>query len=368
MPQINLSGSPTVPPLYLAIYLGVFIVSLFVVFIVKRNVRAILFSTLVLLAATGGFLLYLMIPLPRILNTNPILGAEKVGIKTQIAIQFDHPVSRRIMEKTIMPDVAGMWVFEDPVYTTHLYRKVVFYPSDGFDPNTTYTVKISNIENTIQKSKSYDYQFSFTTEKTATLVTATPKPNAVKLQVPAYLQQHTLSCEVASLRMALAYKGISKTEDELLSQVGIDNTPHVGGTWGNPYEHFVGNVDGNQLRDGYGVYWGPIERVAKIYGNALAFENGNITTITKNIIAGNPVIIWVYSESGAPYHWTTPNGVNVFAVAGEHTVVVVGFVGPSDNPTQIIVNDSLTGQSYWTRGLFDHKWDTFSRSGVVIYK
>ena len=150
--------------------------------------------------------------------------------------------------------------------------------------------------------------------------------------------------------------------------VGFDDTLHVGNIWGNPYEHFVGNVNGNQMRDGYGVYWGPIERVAKIFEGAQAFQNGNISLLTSNIQKGNPVIIWVYSKSGAPTHWKTPSGQDIFAVAGEHTVVVVGYVGPADNPTELIVNDSLVGQDYWPRALFDHKWATFSQSGVVIYK
>jgi uncharacterized protein YvpB len=240
----------------------------------------------------------------------------------------------------------------------------------SLNSNTEYQVKIAGIQNTIQTSKPYDLEISFRTEnvpQVAVAISAVQRQTS-KLAVPAYLQKYTLSCELASLRMALAYKGIEKSEDDLLNQVGVDNTPHVGNVWGNPYEHFVGDVNGKQMKNGYGVYWGPIERVAKMYGEALAFEHGNIGMVTQNILKGNPVIVWAYSKNGTPTSWTTPNGVKIFAAAGEHTVVVVGFVGPADNPTEIIVNDSLVGQVHWSRSLFDRKWATFSQSGVIIFK
>ncbi|HKC04847.1 MAG TPA: C39 family peptidase [Patescibacteria group bacterium] len=315
--------------------------------------------------------LYILFLSPKVVATTPVNSSNAVDVKSAITVKFSVPVSRRALEKTISPEVPGVWKFEDPVYPPYLLRQVTFYPDAGLNSNTNYTVKISNIKNVFQIGKPGNLTFSFKTKDAPPAETKALKviqSETVKLAVPAYLQQHTLSCEVSSLRMALAYKGVNKTEDELLSLVGYDNTPHVGGTWGNPYEHFVGNVNGNQMRDGYGVYWGPIERVAKMYGGAQAFQNGDIKLLTSNILKGNPVIIWVYSSSGAPTHWKTPSGLDIFAVAGEHTVVVVGYVGPADNPTQIIVNDSLSGQVYWSRDKFNQRWATFSQSGVVIFK
>lgn len=311
----------------------------------------------------------IFLPQPKVISAIPS-DSQTVDPATVIKISFDKPVGRKVLSETIIPEVPGTWVYQDPVYSTHLYRTLVFYPDTTLNAGTTYMVRLEGIENTLQTSSAGSYQFSFNTRDNPVIAKAMAKVQSqtVKLPVPSYLQQHTLSCEVSSLRMALAYKGVTKSEDELLAQVGFDNTPHIDGTWGNPYEHFVGNVNGRQMRDGYGVYWGPIERVAKMYGNAQSFQNGTVQMLTQNILAGNPTIIWVYSSSGAPTHWKTPSGVNIFAVAGEHTVVVVGFVGTQDNPTQIIVNDSLVGQSYWPRAYFDRKWATFSQAGVVINK
>ncbi len=65
--------------------------------------------------------------------------------------------------------------------------------------------------------------------------------------------------------------------------------------------------------------------------------------------------------------WHTPGGDRITGVADEHTVLVVGFVGSSSNPTYIIVNDPLVGEAYWTREVFEKKWQAFGQSGVVVY-
>lgn len=377
----SFAGSPILPPTsFILPYVSgfVLIVALAFLFIHFQNknlsfghkVKELLVWTGFLILGTGIFsALYFLTP-PKVVSTDPQNGTDGFDPKSPISITFDKPVGRRILNKTLTPEVPGTWVFEDPLYSTHLYRKVVFYPDIGFDSSVSYTVRLTGIENTLATSKPSDLVFSFKTRANAVVAQAlnTVKSQTVKLSVPVYLQQHTLSCEVASLKMTLAYKGITKSEDELLAEVGVDNTPHIGGTWGNPYMHFVGNVNGKQLSTGYGVYWGPIERVAKMYGNATAFQKGNIKMITDAVNAGNPVIIWVYSKSGAPTHWTTPDGTYIFAVAGEHTVVAVGYVGPAGNPSQIIVNDSLVGQSYWSRSYFEGKWATFNQAGVIVYK
>jgi uncharacterized protein YvpB len=378
---VPIEGSPLLPPTHLLVTYGIgfLLLTAFIFLIIhfrnrklsfRHKIKEFLAWLALLLAGIVVIIWYMFFLSPQIISVSPTPDSESVDQKSAITIQFNRPVSRRAMEKQISPDVPGVWVFEDQLYATHFYRKLVFYPDIGLDSNMTYQVQLKNIKNTLRTSKGFDYLFSFKTREDPIITKAvqTLKKTTIKLPVPVYLQQHTLSCELASLKMALAYKGIMKSEEELLAQVGVDNTPHIGNIWGNPYEHFVGNVDGRQMRDGYGVYWGPIERVAKEYGNAQAFQNGDIKLLTSNILNGNPVIIWVYSKNGTPTHWQTPSGIDIFAVAGEHTVVVVGFVGEADNPSQIIVNDSLVGQVYWSRELFNRKWASFSQSGVIIYK
>lgn len=375
------AGTPLLPPLHLlgffstGLALALLLIFLIIHFRSRKltfvhKLREFLVWTILLFVGILAFAGYVFLPAPRVLSANPSPDSKNVDLKSAIVIQFDKPVSRRVLEKSISPEVPGTWVFEDELYTTHFYRRVVFYPEISLDSGKTYTITLKGIENTLQTSDSLNYSFSFTT-KVDTLAAKEIKKvesETVKLAVPVHLQQHTLSCEVASLKMALAYKGIEKSEEDLLAQVGVDNTPHTNGLWGNPYEAFVGNVDGTQMKNGYGVYWGPIERVAKNYGGAKAFQNGTVQDLTREIRAGNPVIIWTYSKNGTPTKWKTPQGVEVYAVAGEHTIVVVGYVGSAASPDQIIVNDSLVGQSYWALDYFNKKWAVFSQSGVVIYK
>jgi uncharacterized protein YvpB len=362
----SFAGSPLIPLNYLAISFAVLAAYLVLIYLIsgRKRRKFISFSLLsfvfiaIELAIIGG---YWLLPKPQVLWTNFEGG--------RIEVVFDKPLSRRTMEKTISPDVPGVWVFEKPLYATHLYREVVFYPDESLSPNTEYKISLNHIQNTIKKGNPYNLEFSFKLPNTVlgqeprkVLVAPT-----VKLSVPAYLQQHTLSCEVASLKMALAFRGISVSEEELLAKVGVDSTPHKGNVWGNPYEKFVGNVNGTQMKDGYGVYWGPIARVAGEYRAAASFEGWTVDKLTQEIQNGNPVVIWTYAGRGRPTSWRTPEGRDIYAVRDEHTVLAVGFVGQASNPTQIIVNDPLIGKVYWSRASFDKKWGIFGNSGVVVY-
>lgn len=367
-----LAGSPLIPPKLVAIYIFGLIVFLGFTYLflcqkktcrqIKKRLAIILKIALVtqffFLLSASAIATYLLLPKPEI---------TQVLTNDKITIIFSRPVSRQLLEKSIEPEVPGVWLFEDSLYATHLYRHLVFYPDDGFEANTEYTINLKNISNTSKLTDSYNYEFKFTSDSQSFPIRLAAAPTKVKLNVPIYLQQHPLSCEASTLRMALAYRNIQVSEDKLLAEVGFDPTPHQGRVWGNPYQAFVGDVNGRQMTTGYGVYWGPIAKVARNYRNATEFTNWNISKLTAEIDAGNPVIIWGYSRNGTPTYWNTPQGERIHAVAGEHTVVVAGYVGPATNPTQIIVNDPLIGQVYWSRATFDKKWASFSQSGVVVY-
>ncbi len=77
-------------------------------------------------------------------------------------------------------------------------------------------------------------------------------------------QEHALSCEIASLKMALSYYGVDVSETQLISELPVD-TPgprQPGNIWGDPEKGFVGNIDGTMPNSGYGVYEKPIASVA----------------------------------------------------------------------------------------------------------
>lgn len=189
----------------------------------------------------------------------------------------------------------------------------------------------------------------------------------VKLEVPYHRQEHSLSCEVATLVMALGFRGISVSEEELLSKVGVDPTPHQGNVWGNPSAAFVGEVDGRMGTSGYGVYWDRISNVAKQYRSASdSFSHANSVWLAKQIEAGDPVIVWGAVGRAKRIDWSTPDGQRVKAVYGEHTRVAIGFSGSVNNPSGFYLLDPIYGEVYFPRAKFEGNWALLDSSGVVI--
>ena len=287
----------------------------------------------------------------RIASSFPTDGASGVRSAEPLAITFDQEVNPASAESlfSISPATSGVISWEG--------KTMIFTPIKSWQKDTLYTATIKAGVRSLDGLDSItDSQIVFSTVQ-----------SVFKLPVPIYLQQHPLSCELAALRMVLAFRQIEKTEEELLSQVGSDPSPRRGNIWGDPYEVFVGNIDGKQMSTGYGVYWPPIARVANLYRPAREFSGLPFPEILTEVKNGNPVIIWTYSRSGIPTFWFDGSGEKIFAASGEHTVVVVGFVGTVDNPSQIIVNDPLLGQIYWSLSEFIPKASLFANSGVIVY-
>jgi uncharacterized protein YvpB len=153
------------------------------------------------------------------------------------------------------------------------------------------------------------------------------------LAIPLYRQQHALTCEAASLRMAVAALGVDVDESDILDRLARDPTPRQvldDGTivWGDPDVGSVGTFDGVFARDGYGVYDGPICDVALALG--LVGSSHTQGADPRNLYAAVqqrlPVLAWV------PYgltvkgrgEWLLPTGTPVPYVVTEHCVVLAG--------------------------------------------
>jgi hypothetical protein len=76
-----------------------------------------------------------------------------------------------------------------------------------------------------------------------------PKPT-VLLPALFHKQEHALSCEAATLKMALSVFGADVSESEILKYLPYDKTPKKNGVWGDPNKGFVGKVDGVGFVDG----------------------------------------------------------------------------------------------------------------------
>ncbi len=202
----------------------------------------------------------------------------------------------------------------------------------------------------------------------AKLHTNVSGPTTVHLDVPFYKQEHSLSCEIASLRMALAGVGVMVTESELISLLPFDRTPKQNGIWGDPYTGFVGNIDGKQPHSGYGVYWQPIADLGNKFRRSEVIENATAQDLTKHLSDGNPIIYWGTIGSGKTISWHTPEGKKIDGINGEHARTITGFTGTPESPDGFFVIDPVFGKMFWKTADLLKNGQRFNSSGVVVFK
>jgi uncharacterized protein YvpB len=282
---------------------------------------------------------------------------QSVGVKEDVAIKviFDQPVEKESAQSkfSITPNVSGTFYWEND--STMLFKPTIL----SF--NTTYTVRIAEGISSI---------YGLPNEKSFSS-TFTVRSNQVVISMPQYYQPQSppsFSCNVYAARMALAWKGFNVGIISLISEMGYNDRTDSNGNWlGNPYKEYVGTYDGSW---GYGVYWGPIQKLFTNRGIQTELKEGwNLSGLAQSIEKGNPVIIWRYN--GESYNqdknWIAEDGTFVRAINGQHGAVVTGFKGTSDNPTHILLNDPWYGKIWIQASLFDYYWSRLGRVGLIIY-
>jgi uncharacterized protein YvpB len=184
-------------------------------------------------------------------------------------------------------------------------------------------------------------------------------------------QNHPLSCEEAATSMAMTHQGIYVSQDQILAEIGADTRPmYVDGQgrvrWGNPYQTFVGNVNGSESNwTGFGTFYPPLVRVAKAHGaNILQYGNMSAATIYARLIAGHPVVVfstwdWQWhprrdylSFDGQWIPWIGP-------VHASHVYTAVGI-----SPTHVLINDPIRGQFWITKASFEAGYSDFNEAIV----
>ena len=181
-------------------------------------------------------------------------------------------------------------------------------------------------------------------------------------------QESKLSCEAASLKMALSSKGVNVSESAIMQKIGYDPAAHSGFVWGDPNKNFVGDINGKMCDTGYGVYWKPVALAASFWRPSKYFSGGDVQNIVKAIQAGNPIVVWgtLPVKNLTDCSWRTSSGAYVKAIKQDHVRLVIGFMGDAQNPTKIILNDPLSGRLYWDTDFFMNNWKAFDDSGVVV--
>lgn len=359
---------------------------------------------------SAGFTVAYVQP-PTVTTMTPTVGATGLPPQTSIQLHFSRPVDRDTLRIHLQPDVNGSWQFSDPAFGGHAFHTAVFVPDVPFPNDSRVQGVISGIESVWgvpADSQSIDFTIApapvtapvthlpepppstvavvtsepvpVTVEPTAdtveppttpavtnpTTVTAADASHQTLLSVALDYQDRPLSCEAAALKMALANKGVKVSETQIMNLVGYDPTPHKNGIWGDPYQAFVGNIDGKQNTTGYGVYWDPIARAARQWRPARVITNGSLKDLTVALDAQQAIVIW--GTLGRAYRetWKTPQGKTISAWKGEHARTLIGYVGTQDKPTKFIINDPVAGRLNWSTATFSANWAAFNNSAVIV--
>ena len=282
-------------------------------------------------------------------SISPRNGSGGVRPGTAVAVSFDQPVDHASAESAfqINPAINGTFSWSGQIMSF----------AAGLQQDTTYSVtEAAGVTSQIGLPMASNASSSFAMQESTTL-----------LNIPVYYQQHNLSCEVASLKMVLAYRGVSVSEDTLLSNLGDDPSPRNGNVWSDPNQIFVGDVNGHQNTTGYGVYSGPLAQVANQYRSALAVSGWSTNQLSSALKAGNPVVIWGTAGNAKPDNWNTASGASISAWVGEHVRLAVGFTGPVSNPSSFIINDPIFGRLKWTSSQLRANWAAFGNAAVEVF-
>lgn len=198
-----------------------------------------------------------------------------------------------------------------------------------------------------------------------------PRTAAAYLDIPIDLQDQAATCELASLKMALAYRGIAADEQSLLATVGIDaRAPEVVNDrivrWGNPNTSFVGDPNGSQrLYTGYGVYAGPVARAAQGAGAHVISSGTGVAAeaVYSAVLEGHPVVVWVTSTYARDTvrSWTAWDGASVPYSLHEHAATVIGVT-----PGAVIINDPWWGRVWKSHEEFETAYGVLGQMAVVV--
>jgi uncharacterized protein YvpB len=189
--------------------------------------------------------------------------------------------------------------------------------------------------------------------------------------VAMYYQVHSLSCEEASVSMALTHQGIYVSQDQILAEMGADRRTmyrDANGVvrWGDPYVSFVGSVDGSESNyTGYGANYPPLVRVALAHhARILAYGYMSAQTIYARLAAGHPVVVW------ATWDWAWHPRHDYLAFDGRW----VPWIGPTYashvytavgvKPDAVLVNDPLRGQYWVGKAAFQAAYSDFMEAIV----
>jgi uncharacterized protein YvpB len=183
-----------------------------------------------------------------------------------------------------------------------------------------------------------------------------PADDAVMLWVPTYVQQRNLSCEYASLVIAMGAYGVSVSEYDFDGLVGWSENPHWGyrgditGWWGNT--------------DDYGVYAAALAPTLPEFGfwGDVFYGAGDASTLTSRLDAGTPVLVWIGLWGNTGYYEYAADGTPYKLAAGQHVVVAYGY-----DDGGVYVSDPATGsKTFYDWSTFMSYWNVLDGMSLAV--
>ena len=179
-------------------------------------------------------------------------------------------------------------------------------------------------------------------------------------------QQNPNTCEVTALSMLLAAAGAPRSQAQLMRRLPRDGpadpTVRPDGTWvwGDPERGFVGRAQGGGTAGGYGVYVGPILRLARRYVSAEDLTRRPLSAVIDRLRRGHAVMAWVGLSDGPYRRWVTPAGRRVLGNFGEHAILLLRY-----RKGVFTYDDPLTGtRKSVSRNDFTTMWRRLGRRAI----
>ena len=220
---------------------------------------------------------------------------------------------------------------------------------------------------------SYRYDVDATAARAARLgpaggtVEAVRRPTAATITAPIVRQSRRNTCESAALEILLATIG-SRVSQERIQQRFPRSGPvdpiqtSAGRVWGDPDRGFVGRPDGGGIAGGFGVYPGPVQRVARQLGESLHDLTGRpAAAVYDRLRRGRAVMAWIGLSAGPYGKWRSPSGRPIKVNFGEHTVVLHGL---RSDGTLLVVNPLRGTREQWTKQRFESAWALLGRRAL----
>jgi uncharacterized protein YvpB len=186
-------------------------------------------------------------------------------------------------------------------------------------------------------------------------VTASSGDDSSGGDYPTHYQEHSLSCEYASLQIATTALGNPIAEDTFMYDVPSAVDPHFG---------YRGDIDGAfGSTDDYGVYAEPL--VAALADQGFSGEvsyDPSAGTIEAQLDAGHPTLVWIATHGDTSFYDEDANGNSFKLVPYEHVVVAYAY-----DDSGIFVSDPGNGSlEHFSWGWFLSAWGVMDGMALSV--